>query len=104
MAKRQVIWSITAHQDRLKILEYWTNRNKNKDYSRKLYTLFNSAIELLSIRPNIGRPTDEKGVRLKVVRDYFIVYEDTGKQLNILSIWDTRQDPIKLKKIIKKKS
>ncbi|MEM8940202.1 MAG: type II toxin-antitoxin system RelE/ParE family toxin [Bacteroidota bacterium] len=93
-----------AHQDRLDILEYWINRNKSKTYSEKLYSLISLAIELIAEHPEIGRLTDEPEIRLKVIRDYYLVYEDDGECLNLLSIWDTRQDPIKLKKLLKKKS
>ena len=102
MAKRKVIWSLRAHQDRLEILEYWIKRNKSKTYSEKLYSLINSSVELIAEHPEIGRTTDEPGVRLKIVRDYYLVYEDDGEYLNILAIWDTRQNPAKLKKLLKK--
>ncbi len=96
MAKRKVIWSIRAHQDRLQILEYWINKNKNGIYSEKLYYLINSAIELIAVHPEIGRPTSESGVRLKIVRDYFIVYEDDGENFGDLGYQtksrQTRQD------------
>lgn len=47
MAK-QIIWSLRAQNDRKKILEYWTKRNKSKEYSRKLNGLFKEALRLIS--------------------------------------------------------
>ncbi|MBV6640730.1 MAG: type II toxin-antitoxin system RelE/ParE family toxin [Cyclobacteriaceae bacterium] len=104
MAKRKIIWSIRAQQDRLQILEYWIERNKSKTYSEKLYNLFNSAIELIAIHPEIGKKTSEQGKRAKIVRDYMIFYQEGENQLDILAIWDTRQNPEKIEKIIRKKS
>ncbi len=66
---RKVKWTITAQQQRKDILQYWIN----------------------------SRLTDIEDVRLKVVRDYLIFYEFDDEYLYILSIWDCRQDPNKLK-------
>ena len=97
MVKR-IIWSKRAQNDRLEIFKYWINRNKSKKYSEKLNTLFKEAVKLISDYPKIGKLSDDKNVRLKIVRDYFIVYEmDNENQLIILAIWDVRQNPKKLK-------
>lgn len=92
MAK-QVIWSARAHTDRKHILEYWINRNKSKAYSRKLNRLFNEAVQLVAIHPKIGKRTDIEHVRIKIVRDYFIIYEETQSEIHILTIWNSHQDP-----------
>ncbi len=92
MAK-QVIWSYRAHADRKKILEYWINRNKSKTYSRKLNQLFNEAVQLVALHPKIGKRTDIEHVRIKIVRDYFIIYEETELDIHILTILNSHQDP-----------
>lgn len=98
---KQIIWSLRAQNDRKKILKYWTNRNKSKEYSRKLNQLFKRAIKLVAHYPKIGKPTDNKNTRIKIVRDYLIIYEIIKEQIFILTIWDSRQSPEKLKKILK---
>ena len=102
MAKKEVIWSLRAHQDRLWILEYWIDRNKSKVYSEKLYELFNSAIDIISVYPEIGKPTNKPRVRAKIVRHYLIVYEVQSEFVDILTIRESQQDPKKLKKMIEK--
>ncbi|MGX5858503.1 type II toxin-antitoxin system RelE/ParE family toxin [Dyadobacter jiangsuensis] len=92
MAK-QVIWSARAHTDRKNILEYWIDRNKSKRYSRKLNRLFNEAIQLVAIHPKIGKRTNIEHIRIKLVRDYFILYEETQSEIHILTIWNSHQDP-----------
>ncbi|WP_342086633.1 type II toxin-antitoxin system RelE/ParE family toxin [Dyadobacter sp. OTU695] len=92
MAK-QVIWSARAHTDRKEILEYWIHRNKSKTYSRKLNHLFNEAVQLVAMYPKIGKRTDVEFVRIKIVRDYFIIYEETDSDIHILTIWNSHQDP-----------
>ncbi len=76
MAKR-VIWTKNAQQERMGILEYWLERNKSKTYSIKLDNLFKESINLLKIRPDIGKKTDIENVRIKIVREYLIFYEST---------------------------
>lgn len=92
MAKK-IIWTLTAHEDRREILLYWTVRNKSKTYSEKVNKLFIEAIGLIAEFPQIGKNTNDSKARLKVVRDYFIVYEEQEDAVVILRIWDYRQNP-----------
>lgn len=96
---RQIIQAIRAQQDRKAILLYWNERNKSKIYSKKLNKLFIEAAELLSNHPKLGRKTDMDNIRIKILKDYLMIYEFDDKYLNILAIFDSRQDPDKLKKI-----
>ena len=100
MAK-QIIWSLRAQKDKKEIFKYWTQRNKSNHYSKKLNQLFKEAILLLRQHPYIGRPTDDALVRIKIVKEYLLIYEVTETSINILSIWDGRQDPSKLEDILK---
>ncbi len=86
MAKKKIIWSIRAKQDRLNIFEYWINRNKSKTYSEKLYKLFNQATKIISEHPDIGKPTDIENVRIKIIRDYLMIYEEYKNRIEILSL------------------
>lgn len=72
MAKN-VIWSLRAQDDRKYILSYWIKRNKSKTYAQKLNQQFKEACRLLPAFPKIGKLTDEEHVRIKIVRDYFII-------------------------------
>ncbi len=90
---RRLIWSNLALQQKRDIFEYWNKRNKSKTYSRKLNNLFNKAAELLTDYPSIGEKTDYENVRLKLVRDYWMVYRITDKHIQILTVWDTRRNP-----------
>ena len=99
MAKR-IIWSQKAQSDRREILEYWRNRTKSSSYSKKLDSLFREALSILKDYPQIGKPADDHKTRIKIVKDYFLLYEETEDSIILLSIWDNRQDPEKLEKII----
>ena len=100
MAKR-IIWSLQAQNDRKDILRYWKDKNKSNTYSIKLNRLFVEAVKLIAQHPKIGKPTDITGVRAKLVRDYYILFKDEKEWISILSIWDTRQNPAKLKEKLK---
>ena len=101
---KQIIWSRLAHLDRFQILEYWNNRNKSTVYSKRLNQIFEDTVELISKHPKIGKDTDIPNVRIKIVKDYFFTYCETETTIEILTIWDSRQDPSKFNRIIKKGS
>ena len=100
MAK-QIIWSLRAQKDKKEIFKYWSQRNKSNRYSKKLNQLFKDSIRLLSEHPYIGKSTDVDSVKIKIVKDYLLIYEVTETSINILSIWDGRQNPSKLEDILK---
>jgi len=100
MAK-QVVWSLRAQADRKEILNYWRLRNKSNNYSKKLNQLFKESVRIITDFPQIGKSTDDTNTRIKIVKDYLIIYEETETHIYILTIWDSRQDPDKLKEILK---
>ena len=95
MAK-QIIWSRKAQSDRKEILQFWIKNNGNKKYSRELNVLFKESVRIISIFPNIGKPTSNKNVRVKVVKEYLLFYQIKGSKLLVLTIWDPRRDSEKL--------
>lgn len=100
MAK-QIVWSRRAQRDRKEILEYWRVRNKSNTYSKRLNGLFRESVKIITDFPEIGKPTDQANTRIKIVKDYLIIYEETETQILILTIWDSRQDPGKLKEVLR---
>ena len=92
MAKR-ITWTLKAHRDRKEILLYWRAHNQSNTYSAKLNLLIKKAVALIALHPKIGRRTSVVNVRVKLVRDYFIFYEDTTEEIFILAIWDNRRNP-----------
>lgn len=101
MVKR-IIWSRLAHLDRFQILEYWIDRNKSNIFSRRLNQIFEDTADLISKHPQMGKETDVMNVRIKIVQVYFFTYRETETTIEILTIWDSRQDPSKFERIIKK--
>ena len=90
---RKITWSANAKNDRTEILKYWIARNKSNTYSKKLNLLFRQAVNLISKNPGIGHLTIKENIKVKLVRDYLIVYELTIDTVYILSIFDGRRNP-----------
>ncbi len=92
--------STKAQNDRKEILLYWKERNKSALYSRKLNYLFNNAAITISKFPKIGKVTGYKDTRVKIIRDYLMIYKEYDTQISIITIWDARQNPLKLESIL----
>ena len=89
----KIIWSTDAQISRREIFEYWNFRNKSRLYTNKLNMLFKEALSQIRIYNEIGKPTDLKNVRLKIVSHFEIIYDLYDDKIVILDIWDTRQSP-----------
>ena len=98
---RKLIWSKLSLRQKRDIFEYLNEHNKSKSYSRKLNNLFNEAAELLTDYPSIGEKTNYKNVRLKLVRDYWMIYRIKDKHIQILTIWDYRRNPEDFDELVK---
>jgi toxin YoeB len=98
---RQIIWTERAQKDRIAIFTYWNKRNESFIYSKKLNEIFIESLKLIRKHPLIGKITDKENVRVKVLRDYLIIYETTVNEIVVLSVWDCRQNPEDLKRLIK---
>ena len=70
MAKRKIVWTQKANEERKEILAYWLVRNQSKTYSRKLNKLIIDTLQLCALYPDTGRKTTFENVRVKIIRDY----------------------------------
>ncbi len=97
MVVRKIVWTNSSKIELYQILEYFIERNQSKTYSLKLYKKINTEIVKLITQPEIGKITNMINVRALLIECYFIFYEINEKDIVILSVWDTRQNPKKLK-------
>lgn len=93
MGKRKLIWSPLAKIKLFRILDFYTQRNKSSEYSKKLYREFNQKLKLTFDNPEMGIKTDFDSIRGIIVRDFILFYESTIDQIIVHIIWDTRQNP-----------
>ncbi|MEI8205139.1 MAG: type II toxin-antitoxin system RelE/ParE family toxin [Bacteroidota bacterium] len=98
---KQIIWSRLAQKNRFQILDYWIKRNKSIVYSKKLNQIFEDTSTVLTKHPRIGKETDVPNVRIRIIKDYYFTYRETEHSIEILTIWDSRQDPTKFDRITK---
>ena len=92
MAKRKIIWSLKAKRDLFLILDFYFKRNGTKTFSVKLNTRFNKIIKVLIKHPEIGIKTELENVRVLIEGDFNIFYKIEPKIIEIITIWDNRQD------------
>ena len=98
---RKVVISKTAERKLEKLFEYlikeWSLKVK-KDFVEKL----DSSIEIIKNQPEIF-PESKKGKSLRkcvVTKQTTLYYRYNSKRINIVTLFDTRQDPNKLDKEI----
>jgi toxin YoeB len=96
MVKRKIIWSNRAKNDLLNILDFYYKRNGTKYYSIKLNESLRSTIRLLENNPELGVYADIKNIRNLIQGNFNVFYEIKEEFIEIITIWDNRQDPEKL--------
>jgi addiction module RelE/StbE family toxin len=103
MARLKVEWSVEAVEERLDILSFWIDRTGSTKYPRKLDALIARAVELISMYPLIGKPSNIPNVRTKIIRDYLLICRVTEDSIQILAFWDPRRDPEALAEELRKR-
>ena len=97
MVRREVRWTLRALKDKMAIYEYWIRKNKSITYPKKLDRLFNEIMTLTTSFPYAGIETEFDNIRIRIVKHYKLVYRITDSDIEVLTVWDTRQDPKRLK-------
>ena len=98
---RQIVWSPRAQVLLKKILDYWEVRNGTSTYSKKLFKLFENALFSLAKMPESGSLTENKKIRYKIVRDYFLYYTFDDTELKVIAVSDMRRNPKYIKSLLK---
>ena len=78
-------------------MQYWNTRNKSFAYSRKLNSLIEETLRLISKYPLIGRRSDFKNVRVKPAGNFMIVYRVSSEVIEVLALWDCHRNPDELR-------
>lgn len=92
MAAKEIIWSLRAKKELKEVLEFFTERNGNSNYSLKLLSEIQRLTKTLAKSELIGRLTSNKSTRVLPFKSYLIFYEIDQKRIKVLSFWDNRQD------------
>ncbi len=100
MAERNIKWTHTADIQYVEILEYWVKQNKSATYSKKLIKIVAERTKQIAKTPLIYKKTDFKDTRVASLGNYSIFYKISDYEILITAIWDNRQNPKKLLKIL----
>ena len=100
MDEVKIVWTTLARRERDAIFDYWNKKNKSNNDSKKLNLIIYQKIDLLKSNPFIGIETDFKPYRILLFENYGLVYRSDEELLYIISVWDHRQNPSKLKKLL----
>lgn len=94
---RGIIWTAPAKKDIQQITTYWNNRNKSNAYSLKLRKILREKLVFIKAFPFVGILTNYPNARCFIIKDYKLFYSVTKEAIIVLRVWDTRQNPDKLK-------
>lgn len=84
------------------ILDYWKERTGDTKYSEKLYKFFKANLATISKHPAIGKQSGYKGVRVKIAGNYLLFYKILRTEIQLITIWDSRQNPDRLQDVLSK--
>jgi plasmid stabilization system protein ParE len=98
----KIIWQPSAKNQLINTLEYFSKRNGNDIYSRKLLKSVKGLVSNLSKFPNLGKPTEIANVRELIHLDYSIFYVIDTDKIDIVLFWDNRRSPNLLEKELNK--
>jgi len=76
-----IFWTETAKKQRDHIFDYWNQRNKNTDYSKKLNLLIREKTKLLKNHPEMGKKTKFKAIRATSMGYYSILIKLNNQKL-----------------------
>lgn len=96
MANKKIIWSAHASDQLKTVLDFYTLKNGNINYSLKILNEIEDLLKVLSANDSIGRLTSNKMTRVIPMKVYLIFYEINKNQIKIVSFWDNRQNKNKL--------
>lgn len=93
MAFKEVVWSKLAEAEFFNVLDFYLQNNGSAAYSTKLLQEVEELIELICKNEFIGRLTTNKFTRVIHLKHYAVFYEVNYSSIEIISFWDSRQDP-----------
>jgi len=102
MAKRNVVWTHTARDQRRSILKYWTIKNGSSVYAEKLIRLITDRSKVIAQHPEAFKLSDFNDVRVSSLGHFSIFYKYNFNYIIIMAFWDNRQDPKELLEIATK--
>ncbi|MCI0715452.1 MAG: type II toxin-antitoxin system RelE/ParE family toxin [Chlorobi bacterium] len=74
-------------------MEFWYRKNGNSSYARKLDAEIRQIVSHLRNFDKLGKKFKNENLRYIFKGDFSIYYEISDEYVEILHIWDNRQNP-----------
>jgi hypothetical protein len=100
MGKRKVIWLTDSSLDMLDIMQYYTNRNKSKRYSSKLYKEIQLTLKTLNFSIALPKKTSDKKLFYFTHNHIFVGFDIKDNDLIVQFVIDERRNPEMIKKLM----
>ena len=89
----KIVLSLKAEKNRYDILKYYFDETGSNKIPLQIFNQLDNAFETISIFPNSGKIINKKGYHVFVTKHYNIIYRINIDSIEILHIWDSRQNP-----------
>jgi hypothetical protein len=100
MAKRKVSWLRGAELDMFEIMHYYTNRNKSKTYSKKLYREIKVALKTLDFTIALPQKTAVKDLFYFTHNHISVLFSFQNNTVYVKIVIDDRRNPEMIKKLM----
>ena len=99
---KPLFWASQAESTYLDVVDFITELWDDSIVD-KLQELLDKRIADIQLSPLIGKPIENTPYRQLVIHSNIsILYRDYPNHILLLAIWDNRQNPLRLKKLLKK--
>jgi len=96
MAEQKLKWTPSAKESLKEIIGYYNTRNGNSNYSKKLVMTLKQTIAKLPTNNFMGKMVENSTLRVLILERHHIFYRIKPTVIEILLVWDCRQDNEKL--------
>lgn len=100
--KKRIGWSPLGLDKYIKTIQFLITLHNSNKYALKLDKAIKTVFKLIKNNNEIGRKTEYNNYRFWIIDNYKLIYEITEESIIVHSLFDTRSNPDKLEKIIKK--
>jgi hypothetical protein len=100
MVKRKVDWSKIALLDLLEIMNYYSNRNKSKEYSLKLNSEIKSKLKTIDFTVTLPQKTIKEDLFYFTHKHISVCFEILNNNLKVQLVIDDRRNPELIKRLL----
>ncbi len=89
----KIVLSLKAEKNRYDILKYYFDETGSNKIPLQIFKQLSNAFDTISVFPYSGKIIKKKGYHVFTTKPYSIIYRISSDSIEILHIWDTRQNP-----------